>query len=298
ILAFVGVFLLLLPRGFPGRWLGVIFLLPFVGAGPHRPEPGEFWFTLLDVGQGLAGVVETNQHTLLFDTGPRLGPGLDAGSMVIAPFLKQRGVSTLDAVVLSHGDSDHTGGFHGVSGSLALKTVIAAAGVEHIAADKRCQDGDWWNWDGVQFRLLHPPADYAGTDNDGSCVLHVSNGATALLLSGDIERQAETRLQAHYGKALAASVLLVPHHGSNTSSSEDFLAAVDPIYALIAVGHNNRYKFPHDDVLERYHERKIRLVSTAGSGAISLRFGRDVSVPEGYRQTARRFWHSQPNWAP
>jgi len=294
-LAFVGVFLLLLPRGLPGRWLGVIFLLPLISAEPNRPEPGQFWFTLLDVGQGLAGVVETNQHTLLFDTGPRLSPDLDAGSMVIVPFLKQRGVSTLDTVVLSHGDSDHTGGFDGVSGSLSLKTVIAAAGVQHIAGDKRCQDGESWNWDGVQFRFLHPPADYSGTDNDGSCVLHVSNGATALLLSGDIEQQAETRLYAHYAKTVAASVLLVPHHGSNTSSTKEFLAAVDPVYALIAVGHNNRYKFPHDDVLKRYHERKIHLVSTADSGAISLHFGRGVSVPEGYRQTARRFWHAQPN---
>lgn len=295
ILAFVGVFILLLPRGFPGRWLGVIFLLPLIAAEPHRPERSEFWFTLLDVGQGLAGVVETNRHTLLFDTGPRLGSALDAGGLVIAPFLKQRGVTTLDAVVLSHGDSDHTGGFDGVSGSLPLKAVIAAAGVERIAADKRCQDGESWSWDGVQFRFLHPPADYSGTDNDGSCVLHVSNGASALLLSGDIEQHAESRLQSHYRKTLAASVLLVPHHGSNTSSSEDFLAAVDPIYALIAVGHNNRYKLPHAEILERYHKRKIHLVSTADSGAISLRFGREVSVPEGYRQTARRFWHAQPN---
>lgn len=288
----LGVAVLLLPRGVPRRWLGAVWLLPVLAYPLERAPPGGFRFTLLDVGQGLAAVVETRRHVLVFDTGARFGPGLDAGRSVIAPFLRSRGWARVDRVVVSHLDLDHAGGLEGLREELTVAEVLAPA--ESLAAlpgAGPCLSGARWTWDGVPFQLLRAGLPGRG-DNDGSCVLRVGEGEGAVLLTADIEAGAERALVAQAGPALRAGVLVVPHHGSRTSSSETLIDAVRPRLALVAAGHRNRFGFPHAEVLARYQARGVEVLDTAAGGALSFDSGQSGPGPvEAWRAERARFWH-------
>ncbi len=291
LLAVAGTLVLLAPRGLPGRLAGAVLLLPLLFPAPPRPPAGQADFTLLDVGQGLAAVVRTRNHVLLYDTGPRFGPGFEAGGAVVVPFLQARGIRRLDRLVVSHGDSDHRGGAEAVLGALPVGDFLAS---RELAAGGRtaraCRAGEAWDWDGVHFAFVHP----AGRDlgrNDASCVLQVTAGAHVLLLTGDIERPAERRLVRRLGPALRADVLVVPHHGSNSSSTDAFLDAVRPVWALYPVGYRNRFRFPDPRVVARYRSRGVHTLATDRSGAIELRLGGRHLVPVAYRERQRRYWH-------
>nr|VFK67766.1 MAG: competence protein ComEC [Candidatus Kentron sp. UNK]VFK73106.1 MAG: competence protein ComEC [Candidatus Kentron sp. UNK] len=293
----VGVVLLLLPRGIPGRWLGIIWLLPLFLVPAPRPSMGEAWFDLLDVGQGLAAVARTRTHALVYDTGPAYSVRFEAGRDIVIPFLRSQGVRSVDRVIASHGDKDHTGGLKGLLAEFPVDTLMMNGSFMEGAigppAITPCRAGMAWRWDEVDFQILPPPRSGGASGNEGSCVLKVSNADGAILLTGDIERGAERRLVREYADELRADVLVAPHHGSNSSSSEAFIRAVKPRYVLFSVGYRNRFGLPADAVIARYRRNGARLLSSTRHGAIGFRFapGKGVSAPIAYRETARRFWH-------
>lgn len=297
IVAGLGVLLLLAPRGVPARWLGTVLLLPLLWPLPDRPLAGEARFTLLDVGQGLAAVVETRHHVLVYDTGPRFSSRFDTGRAVVAPYLIARGYRAIDTLIISHGDNDHRGGTRSLLAAIPAARVLSSV-PRRLAADgvqdrvETCRRGQQWRWDGVVFRLLAPQAS-RGRGNNDSCVLAVQAGPSRLLLSGDIEAAAETELLANDAAGLRADILVVPHHGSRTSSTPGFVQAVAPAYALFATGYRNRYHFPYPPVAARYRAQHARLLETAHSGALVFRLGaRGVGEPLRIRVLRRRYWYT------
>jgi competence protein ComEC len=298
--ALLGLLWLLAPRGMPARWLGAVWLLPLAFLpGPAIP-PGQAQVALLDVGQGLAAVVRTGQHTLVFDTGPRFGSGFNTGEAVVGPYLRARGVTEIDVLVVSHGDNDHIGGVDGLLTVMPAGRILSSVPEALSPRPARaCQAGQHWQWEGVEFDLLNPSVATPGhgrRENNRSCVLRVQAGGQRLLLTGDIEAGAERALIRQWGDGLAADVLVVPHHGSKTSSSAAFIQAVSPQVALFPVGYRNRYGFPKPAVVARYRQRGVRLLDSASNGAIELRLGADngLRAIQTYRQQAARYWHQQP----
>lgn len=295
--AVLGMLVLLAPRGLAGRWIGGVLCLPLLLTDAPRPASGQAWFTLLDVGQGLAAVVRTREHVLVYDTGPRFSASFDTGAAVVVPFLRREGIQQLDRLVISHGDNDHRGGAASLLQAYPTGTVLSAdpGRIEAVAA-RPCTAGERWSWDGVSFAFLHPPADPAwAAGNDRSCVLRVEAGKDVLLLTGDIERAAEWRLLGS-AEPLTADVLVAPHHGSETSSGREFVAAVDARYALFPVGYRNRWDFPRPAVVERYRERGSVLLDSARHGAIGFRLGaaEGLGAPSLHRPDTRRYWHREP----
>ncbi len=286
--------LLLAPRGVPGRWLGLVLLLPLLFTRVGRPIEGDFQFTLLDVGQGLASVVTTRRHALVYDTGARFSSRFDAGSAVVLPYLRSRGIKAIDKLVLSHADNDHAGGANEILRQIPVKQVLTSEQNSqlHFRQD-RCQHGQSWTWDGVRFEMLFPEPGKSSSKrrNDHSCVLKVNGARHSVLLAGDIEAATEQRLVARYGDKLQASVLVVPHHGSKTSSTRAFVRAVQPALALFPVGYRNRYRFPAETVVSRYSGINARMYDTAQHGAIELYLpdAGDISVSL-FRPASRRFW--------
>jgi len=292
--AAVGIALLLAPRGVPGRWTGLLWLLPLLAAPrAERLPDGDFRLTVLDVGQGLAALVETRRHALLFDTGPRFSPQLDAGTAVIVPHLRWRGIRALDAIIVSHADLDHRGGLAGVAAAIEVRRLLSSAPERLGRPAGRCTRGQRWRWDGVDFELLHPPPRPAAAGNDASCVLRVAGAHGAALLPGDIERGAERALLAARAPALAAAVLVVPHHGSATSSTREFVAAVGARYALIPAGYRNRFGFPAPPVSARYRAAGATVLDTGTGGAITVRVGTVPLVAQQHRHRDRRYWRTR-----
>jgi competence protein ComEC len=310
LVAMVGVIILLLPSDFPGRWLGIFWLLPiFFVPFPH-PNSGEVWLDVLDVGQGLAAVVRTQNYTLVYDTGPKFSDKFDTGKAVVIPFLRAQGRLQIDKLLISHGDNDHIGGTQSILETLSVDEVLTSATQDikkilevseiknefpkHEIRVISCQTGQYWHWDGVTFQILHPAANYFTTHrNDKSCVLKISTKQHSILLTGDIEKDVEYRLIRQFPKnALQADILIAPHHGSGTSSTEDFLNAVQPKIALFSAGYRNRFQLPKTEVVQRYHRRQIQTWNTAQTGAISFRLSADgISKPRLAREAMRRYWH-------
>jgi competence protein ComEC len=295
--AFLGVTLFLAPRGLPGRWLGLPLLLPLVLVRPPAPGPGEAWFTLLDVGQGLSAVVRTQDGTLVFDTGPGFEGGFNTGTSVVAPFLAAQGVRRLNLLVLSHADRDHAGGAEGLMERIPARRVLSGepAALSFPGAEP-CRAGTSWTWSGVRFAFLHPPAPSARSavpqGNDASCVLRVETGGHSILLTGDLSARMESALVRQFGGQLASDVLVAGHHGSATSTSAPFLDAVHPRLVLYASGYANHFGFPAQEVQERVAARAIPALDTGVTGAIELRLGADGSLqgPRTWRRQARRVW--------
>ncbi|MFC5460688.1 DNA internalization-related competence protein ComEC/Rec2 [Massilia niabensis] len=300
-LALAGTAWMLAPRGWPHRWTGAAAWLPLFTLLPTHPEPGRLVVTAFDVGQGMALLVETHKHRLLYDTGPQYAPGQDGGTRVILPYLRARGIHRLDGLVVTHSDLDHVGGAASVLEALPVAWVASSLGPAHpvVAAAKlhrRCEAGQRWEWDGVLFEMVQP--DSASYDDPGlkpnarSCVLRISNRGRAILLAADIEAAQEARLVQSSPAALRADVLLAPHHGSGTSSTPAFLAAVQPSIGVFQVGHRNRYRHPKREVYERYGQLGIRRLRTDESGALIFEFGRAITVRE-YRREHPRYWHGR-----
>lgn len=285
----IGVALLLAPRGWPGRLIGVVWLLPMVLVRPPAPQTGEVWFTVLDVGQGLAAVVRTESHVLVYDTGSRWSARSDAGRNVVVPYLRTKGLYNIDTLVVSHGDNDHAGGAASIIASMPIGRILS--GSENLPGDA-CRAGAAWQWDGVQFTVLGP-REAQRKPNNASCVLQVRSPHGAVLLPADIEKGAEHDLVVWKGAALAADILVAPHHGSRSSSSAEFLEAVRPRHVAFPVGYRNRYRHPHPLVVERYLASGTRLHDSPSSGALEFRLhasGIDVSA---YRDAHRRYWFAR-----
>lgn len=301
--ALCGALWLLLPRGFPARWLGLVWFAPLFLVQPATPRQGELWVTALDVGQGLAAVVRTRHHALLYDAGPFYSMEADAGSRVVIPFLRGTGVAGLDGVVVSHDDIDHSGGamsvLQGMPVGWTISSLPVGSPVIAGAANKlRCFAGQAWNWDGVHFEILHPTwdsyQDGSVRDNDRGCVLKVSSAFGSVLLPADIESISERNLLQRAAGALSADVLVVPHHGSGTSSTKEFIRAVNPTTAIITVGYRNRFGHPKAEVMQRYQEQAVALYRTDRDGALELQFTSGGMSLKTSREFRKRYW--QADW--
>ncbi|MEQ1594434.1 MAG: DNA internalization-related competence protein ComEC/Rec2 [Casimicrobium sp.] len=312
LLATLGCLILLAPRGWPHRWLGVVWCLPLFFLVPKTPPEGEFNLTVLDIGQGTTAVVQTKNHTLVYDTGPHWKETADTGSRIIAPYLRAMGVSRIHGLVVSHLDIDHSGGARSlitnVPVSWLLTSIESDSDVANAAKQRgvetlRCFAGQSWTWDNVRFEVLHPTTenylDASRKTNDRSCVIKVSNGRFSALLTADIEALSEgelikRNLETH---ALKSDALLMPHHGSRTSSTQAFIDAVAPKLALINAGYRNRFGHPREDVLARYTERNINVLRTDWHGAILIRSVDGFSNAEKSRETRQRYWVDRPDLA-
>lgn len=294
IAAIAGAAWLLAPRGVPWRLAGLALMAPAFMTAPPAPPMGEAWVTTFDVGQGLGVLVRTAEHALLYDAGPAWGVEADSGSRVIVPALRGEGLARLDVVLLSHEDNDHIGGALSVMESFEVGELVSSLAASHplnaLAPQmRRCSSNDAWQWDGVRFELLHPAPDaVASRRNNMSCVLRIVAGAHSVLITGDIERGAESQMLA-LGRAPKTDVLLVPHHGSRTSSTPDFIAAVAPTWAVIPVGYRSRFGHPNADVVERYRAAGAQLVRTDLEGAVSITLGNDLAL-ETERHRRGRYW--------
>ncbi|PYE78032.1 competence protein ComEC [Xylophilus ampelinus] len=280
----------------PLRLLGLAPLLPALFWQPPRPAPGQFELLAADIGQGNAVLVRTAGHSLLYDTGPRYSADSDAGHRV--PLLQALG-ERLDTVVVSHRDTDHAGGAAAVLARQPQATLRSSIEVGHplraLRPVDRCTAGQHWDWDGVRFEFLHPAAaGYIGSakSNALSCVLRVSTGSATALLVGDIEAAQEDALRSA-GAPLPADVLLVPHHGSRTSSTAAFIDAVAPRWAIVQAGYHNRFGHPAPDVMARYAARGVPVVASADCGAARW----DSAVPgrmKCERRRAPHYWQHAP----
>ncbi|MCX7155605.1 MAG: DNA internalization-related competence protein ComEC/Rec2 [Rhodocyclales bacterium] len=297
LLALAGGVWLLLPRGFPARWLGVLAFLPLLTVVPPRPEFGTAEVTVLDVGQGLAVHMQTATHDLLFDAGPAFSADADSGNRIIAPYLRAMGVRSLDTLVISHADKDHEGGAASVLAALPVAILKSSLPFEHALSaqpvpQEPCRDGDRWNWDGVRLEMLHPGTDLLSRKtNDVSCVLRVTAGGKSVLLTSDIEAVSENALLKRHASDLAADVMTVPHHGSRTSSTPGFIAAVAARDVVFPVGYRNHYGHPKDDVVARYVQSGARLHRTDTDGAVWIGFGSAGIAFRHERVERQRYWH-------
>ncbi len=273
----LGLLFWLAPAGWPGRLAGCTGLLALILAPAPRPEPTGLRMVVLDVGQGLAVIIQTHQHTLLYDTGPRYGRFSDAGTRVILPALRALGVTHLDGLVVSHQDLDHSGGASSLLQQMGTDWMLSSLPSNHplqqrVSRALPCFAGQHWEWDGVSFAILHPlePAlqDQGRQHNDHSCVLRISVQGKHLLLPADIGIESEQALLARAPQQLSAEVLIAPHHGSKTSSSAAFIAAVAPRWVLFAVGFHNHFRHPAPQVVARYEQEATRWLRTDLDGAL------------------------------
>ena len=271
----IAVFLLLAPKGWPGRWLGWIWALPLFFYRVPGPAVGSIDFTLLDVGQGLSAVVRTANHILVYDTGPRSYGGFDAGAEVVMPYLRLLGIPRLDVLMVSHGDNDHIGGATAILAGLPVAKILTSVPRRFHVPAHYCYTGQHWRWDEVDFQVLSPPKRETYQGNNSSCVLKVSTRAHSLLLSGDIEKPREAWLLTQRNLRLSADVLVAPHHGSGSSSSMAWVKSVGAQDVLFPVGYYNRYGFPNPRVVKRYRDLGAHVFTTSAVGAIQVHIGAD-----------------------
>lgn len=311
----------------PPRWKlvalpALLFLLWPTSASLPLPGPpqGHAQVMAVDIGQGTAVLVRTARHALLYDAGPRTSPGNDAGRRVLVGLLRAQGVARLDTLLISHGDIDHVGGAASVVKAVPVSTLLSSLEDGHellsvpdrdglVPPHQRCRAGQRWQWDGVSFEVLHPSnEDWAAqaqgkrSDNAMSCVLQVqaAQGGRSVLLTGDVEAQGEAGMVEALGPAgLASEVLMVPHHGSHTSSTTGFIEAVAPQLAVVQSGARNRYGHPHADVMSRYHRRRIEVVRSTTCGAWVWRTDMGPATQHGrcWRELSGGYWRTMPTQA-
>jgi competence protein ComEC len=305
----LGGLVAVLPWPWRLRALALPLMLPLLVPPVAKPPPGGFELTAVDVGQGTAVLLRTASHVLVYDAGPAGAAGAtgaDAGERVLVPLLRALGVRRIDRLVLSHRDTDHTGGAAALAQALPVAGLLSSLEAGHplraLAPHAPCTAGQRWRWDGVDFELLHPPAELLASatgrtrPNTLSCVLRVrAAGGRSVLLTGDIEAAQEAALVREAGARLASTVLWVPHHGSNTSSTADFIAAVAPRLAVVQAAHRSRFGHPAPAVLSRYAAAGVPVLTSAACGAWVWRVGPDGRGGPGdgvcTRERHRRYWH-------
>lgn len=318
---YLAIVLWLCVKGTPMRWLALVFILPVLFYSTSSLKQGEAIVTVLDVGQGLSTIVQTKLHTLVFDTGPRYSQNFDTGRAVIIPYLRKIGRSNIDTLILSHGDNDHVGGFNSIASMMPINHVLSSIPDSSIFDSlidnswlynsfrnksqplkerqvSMCHLGQKWQYDGVEFAIVSPlefiQSENGHDENNQSCVLKVTTQFGRVLVSGDIERETESYLYHVLPEKLAAEILVIPHHGSNTSSLEGFIKAVAPQYAVFTVGYKNRYRLPNSKVISRYQQlSQAKLFRSNETGALIFKLQHDSALqPLEYRKLARRYWHT------
>ncbi len=250
-----------------------ICMLAFSAMNPQhlKLKPGTAQIDIMDVGQGLAVVVNTAHHLLIYDTGVKFYQGSDMAKLAIIPYLKTLGVKKIDKIVISHPDIDHRGGLNSLEETFSVKELIVDSPSFYHRGNS-CHDYPEWSWDGVTFRFFAIKS-LPNKKNNHSCVLKITTAMDQLLLTGDIEKQAEDNLVFTYGRALASTFIVIPHHASKTSSTSSFIEQVSPQYAIVSYGFDNRYHFPHQQALKTYQERHIPIVNTVDCGMVTVNLG-------------------------
>ncbi len=284
-----------LPKGLKLNYLGVLIIIILVLNSKSKPlEQGVIKTTIFDVGQGLAILIKTQNYHLLFDTGFS-NQSFSVAKSVINPFLNTQNIKQLDTLIISHGDIDHSGGVKALQPFLNDSQVLVSdtRNIPHNLTTKTCKTGFNWQIDGVNFELLNPPNIAYKKDNNNSCVLKVSNEKYSILLTGDIEKKAEKHLLKTRGKKLKSNILIVPHHGSKTSSSLAFLQAVSPSIAINSSGFKNRFNHPHPKIKQRYLNNNITFYDTQCSGQISMILSNSTITLTQSRLTDKRYWIRQ-----
>ncbi len=297
LLAGVGVVAALWPPPAPWRWLGLGMLAGLMAARSGPVPPGGLRVTVLDVGQGLAVLLQTAGHTLLYDTGPAFRNS-DAGERVVVPALQALGVRRVDTLLVSHADADHRGGAASVLERYPAQRLLGAGPDQQPWPP--CQAGSSWRWDGFLFEILHPVAAGAWTDDNAtSCVLRVSGAGVSLLFPGDIEASVEHDLVAQAGFR-GADLVVAPHHGSRTSSSAEFVAATRPRYVVFATGFRNRWHFPATEVVERWREAGACVLDTGADGALQFEVtpGNSLRLVRRQRAVVPGVWVARPGAQP
>lgn len=294
----IGALLAVLPGIAPTRIAALALCLPAFVWRPAAPADGEFKLTLLDVGQGLATVVRTRAHTLVFDTGPAFRSGRDTGELVVVPYLRSQGLRAIDTLIVSHGDLDHHGGTRSLARGVPIRRWLVGPSVSLSGEPAQiCKRGERWQWDGVTFEILHPAGAHHASDNESSCVLRVEGRGGSALLTGDIQNEAEAQMVAN--GLSRADIVVAPHHGSRTSSTREFVDATGPSLVLFAAGYRNRWGFPKEDVVQRWRAVGARTLATTGSGAIDvLVAATGVTAPREYRKDHPRYWRMRSSGLP
>ncbi|MCB5195824.1 DNA internalization-related competence protein ComEC/Rec2 [Deefgea salmonis] len=294
-MAMLGVALLLLPRGIPARWLGWVMLLPLFFMPQPKLDDGQFKLQVLDVDQGLSVLVQTRQHALLFDTGREAN-----AERVILPVLRQAGITQLDTLLLSHNDNDHIGGApillgQGDAAALPIHLILHSLPenqpiLSSQVAQQRCQTGQRWHWDGVDFEVLWLRADYAANnDNARGCVLRIHNRWHSALIPADISRVEEGELLA--AALPATDIVIAPHHGSKSASSDAFIQALQPQYTVFSAGFMNQFRHPHPEVLARYAAAGASILRTDQDGSLQFTVGELINLQR-QRAIAPRYWYT------
>jgi competence protein ComEC len=280
------------PAAWPTRFAAAFLCAPILMYRPSAPAPGDFDLAVLDVGQGLAIVVRTHGHALVYDAGPAFRTGRDTGELVVVPYLRARGIRSLDRLVISHGDLDHQGGMRSVVRSIRTDSLLLGPSVHGAPfAAERCTAGQRWQWDEVTFDVLHPQDPGMASDNDTSCVLRITGKSGSAILTGDIEATAE--LQLIERGLPAADVVIVAHHGSRSSSTGAFVAATQPKLAIVSAGYRNRWGFPKPAVTERWQAAGAKVLSTIDTGAIEIAMTRQGQIVREYRREHPKYWSSR-----
>ena len=291
-LALVGAFCLLLPRGVPGKALAALLWLPLLWPDRGLPRPGEAELVVLDVGQGLSVLVRTARHAFLYDMGPAVPDGYDAGERVVVPALLALGVPRLDGAIVSHADADHAGGLGAVMRRFPARALFAPHG-SGVEAAAPCLAGTAWEVDGVGFRFLHPTMHFPYLRNEASCVLRVETAHGVALLTGDIGQVVEREMTRRDPESVRADLVLAAHHGSRGSSDPSFVAATGAGHALFSVGYGNRFNHPDGQVVERWEQSGAQVLSTATGGALRLRLAEGGIAAEQHRMANPRLWDAQ-----
>jgi len=321
--AIAGILILLMPRGLPGRWVSLPLILVWWLWQPIPIGFGSFRVTVLDVGQGLAAIVQTRKHTLVYDTGPMFPSGFNTGTVVVVPTLRAYGVKRVDSVIISHGDRDHAGGLQGLVAEIPVVKILSGepqriatinsitsatsrnirTNSHNLTTDsivnidaQQCKAGQNWTWDGVQFAILAPKKPFPIVSNDLSCVLHIKSSGGSILFTGDLGGIEELIFAAHNGKKLQSQVLIAGHHGSANSTSKELLAQVQPKWVIVSAGYRNRFKFPRPKMVKRVWDIGAKLASTSHSGAIQMHFDakHGLQDPILYRKHYANPWTHQP----
>jgi competence protein ComEC len=295
VLAMLGALWLLLPRGVPARVLGVFLFLPLLWPLREPLADGEFMAYMLDVGQGLSLVVRTRNHALVYDAGAKFPSGFDLGEATVVPAIHAMGIDRVDRMIVSHGDNDHAGGAAAVAAAWPGVAVESGEPERLTIPAAQCLAGESWNWNGVEFRVVHPSEPLSGIDNDRCCVLDVRNNGSELVLPGDITKAVEPDVGGALAPVEPHLVLQVPHHGSKTSSSVGFIADLHPMLGLISAGYMNRFHHPNGGVVARYGMAGARLLDSAHAGFVAIRFapGAPPHVVEQGRVDRHQYWREE-----
>ena len=306
LLATLAVVFLLLPRGFPLKAAAGLLLLPLFLTTSDGIHQGDVSLTVLDVGQGLSVVARTKNHTLVYDVGPRYSESFDTATAVVLPYLRHKAIRQIDTLVISHADNDHAGAWFKLAEGVDVQQLFVGESLtgprsvtDLLSRSRRCEDSHQWWWDEVHFQFIYPSnagsqesgsMDYRSANNR-SCVLVITSGKYRFLLPGDIERSVEEFLVSERPSQLKADVLIAPHHGSNTSSSEAFIETTLPNYVVFSSGYRNQFRHPAAKVVNRYRENDVKMLNTSDSGAITflVENGELTKVSE-HRAKIRRYW--------